>query len=969
MDIFALDWNITAWETEVNDTCLNPRFQTSDWVTISLPIALVIIIFFSFLQPRKKLALGCLYSRPGIVYPVDVLDTYTERTTFALAFCVCCISILDLFVGNFYFSVDTTHLPSMVRGAVSTLLGFVNVLIVGVVHYPLLLCLTVRRKLYGNIVGLLYSSFWSFFYYIGFVDCVRGGKWLSPQNIVRNLAIFPIDLCYIYLNFRFLFGIIYYLGVCKNTCRKYHESNINNETMMQDVKFEKTHFYRRVTFLLQPSNKWKSSHPSPSRFMLLVRKLYPSYPGFKYSRRIVCTITLSLLCLYEFGLLYTIVFSSFMAELKDAFVLPENSPLFLAIDAANVSSVYFNSRDFIVTLADTLMPTSLICLIFMAASTIHVLINYRNNTVRMWGGDRSSFPVQAYSYSSKVVANLTYSGYQIAYCIWGFIVLHLVLWVVVVVVWYFILGPLINNVRRDNVILQLLRDYWLGLVITYIIYYSQILASRLFFLQKYGKNFGINNRRSYHNMVYFTLFLNVLVGFVSCLLRVLKALLFGIFLVGRVDYCLMYPGLEFFDKGYRAYVGFLELEVIHTHPVIVTFCHCLWQVARTESDRRSALEKTEDEHQVLERRRRKVVRNKWQLGYTLVRNPILLRDRLSNLIGIQGERETGIGNGGFTIEMDSVEGTTNPLCSSEEYQALEMKPSNRGRGQHRKIQDLVAMKAEECTGEARSLDSQGEGITPRDYSSTERHHEEPEGHDENDFSSSRIQEPSIGKGISAGNIHIGQCSPCTGHCNTQSNVKTGNANPEENIHDPSRGMVDVGLDEGFRTLDSNDPGTDTFWQANPNVHHRPDHLNHIEAIELPVDDCVQNPESNKNKGLKSSGCRGQLDESDGDEDREGDFLESSQISVFSNQSFEDLLETSLDPDHIADCIEQGVDLVSYVEEEMWKNLLHEGSSTLKRVKQEEQKTHHPVVEEKNGEVPKKDSTAEISERSTKHLEE
>lgn len=258
------------------------------------------------------------------------------------------------------------------------------------------------------------------------------------------------------------------------------------------------------------------------------------------------------------------------------------------------------------------------------------------------------------------------------------------------------------------------------------------------------------------------------------------------------------------------------------------------------------------------------------------------------------------------------------------------------------------MKVEESTGEARSLDSQGEGITPQDYSSTERNHEEPKDHDENDSASTRVQEPSLGKGDSAGNIHSGQCSPCTGHCNTQRNVKTGNANPEEIIHDPSRGMVDV--DEGFRTPDSNDPGTDTCWQANPNVHHRPDNLNHIEATELPVDDCVQNPESNRNKDLKSSWGRGQLDGSDGDEDREGDFLESSQISVFSNQSFEDLLETSIDPDHMADCREQGVDLVSYVEEEMWKNLLHEGRSTLKRVKQEEQKTR-PVIEEKNGDIP------------------
>nr|XP_054755000.1 stimulated by retinoic acid gene 6 protein-like [Lytechinus pictus] len=917
MDVFESYWNVTG-ETDVNNTCLNSRYTTSEWIYISLPIALVIIIFFSFLQRRKKLALGCLYGRPGTVYPVDVLDTYTERTTFALAFCVCCISILDLFVGNYYFSVDTTHLPSMVQGAVWTLFGFVNVIIVGIIHYPLLLCLTVRHKLYGNIVGLLYSAFWSFFYYIGFVDCLSGGDWLTPENIVRNLAIFPINICYVYLNIRFLFGIFYYLHICKKSSKKCLENKNNREDSTQDMYFEKTHFYKRVTYLLQPSHKQESFHPS--RFLLLWRKLYPSYPGFKYSRRIVCTITLSLLCLYEFGLLYTIGFSALMIDLKDVFLLDENGPLFLAIDAANISSAYINTKEFIVTLADTLMPTSVICLIFMGASTFHALLHYRDDTVRIWGGDRSSFPVQAYSYSKKVVANLTYSGYQIAYCIWGFIFFHLILWLAVVFVWYFILGPLINNTRRDNIVLQLLRDYWLGFVITYVIYYSQILVSRLFFLQKYGKNFGINNRRSYHNMVYFTLFLNVLVGFASCLLRILKALLFGIFLLGRVDYCLMYPGLEFFDKGYRSYVGFLELEVIHTHPVIVTFCHCLWQVAHKERDRRDRLQNTGDEQEELERKRRKVIRNKWQLGYTLVRNPVLLQDRLSNLIGIPEVREIGNQNGGFTIEIGRIEGTTSPVCSSEEYQAIEMKAPNMARGLHQASQDFVTMKVKDCLDEVSFHNSQGNDASPQDCSSAERNHKESRDNVENVVPASTGNlEPSSGKGQLASIVDQGQSSPCTSHDAHDGNVNNENPNNAGNVNEPS--MITV--DEGIGTPDSNISGTGTSCRVT-GLHHQSDHT---EATELPVD---QN--NDKNEGLKTGALP---DRSDEDEEREEDFLESSQLSVFSNQSFEELLKSSLDPGHIADCREQGVDLVSYVEEEMWKNLLHEGRSTLKRAKQED----------------------------------
>ena len=59
----------------------------------------------------------------------------------------------------------------------------------------------------------------------------------------------------------------------------------------------------------------------------------------------------------------------------------------------------------------------------------------------------------------------------------------------------------------------------------------------------------LSSRRAFHNTVYFMFFLNVLVGLASCLLRILKTFLFGVLLVGRIDRCLMYPGLELMDKG------------------------------------------------------------------------------------------------------------------------------------------------------------------------------------------------------------------------------------------------------------------------------------------------------------------------------------------------------------------------------------------------------------------------------------
>ena len=53
----------------------------------------------------------------------------------------------------------------------------------------------------------------------------------------------------------------------------------------------------------------------------------------------------------------------------------------------------------------------------------------------------------------------------------------------------------------------------LSLVVTYALYYSQVLVSRLFFLQKFGKVFGINNRYHIHSLTQSFSYVKVVVEF------------------------------------------------------------------------------------------------------------------------------------------------------------------------------------------------------------------------------------------------------------------------------------------------------------------------------------------------------------------------------------------------------------------------------------------------------------------------
>lgn len=57
------------------------------------------------------------------------------------------------------------------------------------------------------------------------------------------------------------------------------------------------------------------------------------------------------------------------------------------------------------------------------------------------------------------------------------------------------------------------------------------------------------NRRMFHVVVYITLFVNVIVGLVSCLMRIIKAVIFGVLFIGRIDRSTLMRGWELWDPG------------------------------------------------------------------------------------------------------------------------------------------------------------------------------------------------------------------------------------------------------------------------------------------------------------------------------------------------------------------------------------------------------------------------------------
>ncbi|KAJ8298345.1 hypothetical protein KUTeg_024876, partial [Tegillarca granosa] len=76
-------------------------------------------------------------------------------------------------------------------------------------------------------------------------------------------------------------------------------------------------------------------------------------------------------------------------------------------------------------------------------------------------------------------------------------------------------------------------------------------------------------------------FYNIFVGLISCLMRVLKAILLGALFLPRLDHSTLPRKFQWFDPGFDAYCGYMHVESAHSHPVVMVFISIL-QAARLQ---------------------------------------------------------------------------------------------------------------------------------------------------------------------------------------------------------------------------------------------------------------------------------------------------------------------------------------------------------------------------------------------------
>ncbi|XP_071786210.1 stimulated by retinoic acid gene 6 protein-like isoform X2 [Asterias amurensis] len=293
-------------------------------------------------------------------------------------------------------------------------------------------------------------------------------------------------------------------------------------------------------------------------------------------------------------------------------------------------------------------------------SNIDAQKRYREHTLQLWKGDRSFQAGIVLSNEAIMMQSTRYIGFRLAFAIIGVDILLIVLLVcfVIIEIWF----------------VSLLEEYWLTLVLFFVLGVVQAAMTRLVFLQRADDEdrslnifrkrktyLGLDNRRVFHVVFYFSMFVNVIQAALAGLFRLLDSVVIGLFLIGRVDRCAMQRDWESRDGAFTAYISFLQLEVSHTHPVVITFCHLLNElIAQRKRDSTPLPGPAENIYAVVnegcsqttsegpsscrpavptvDRVMSSRVRNRWFLALTLTRNPTLIplrkkpKDEISSIL-------------------------------------------------------------------------------------------------------------------------------------------------------------------------------------------------------------------------------------------------------------------------------------------------------------------------------------------------
>uniref|UniRef100_A0A673V3L2 Stimulated by retinoic acid gene 6 protein-like n=2 Tax=Suricata suricatta TaxID=37032 RepID=A0A673V3L2_SURSU len=523
----------------------------------SLIPSLFIILVLSFLQRREHRkqrddTSHLLENRFGIIIPLDFVGTFSNRWSYGIAFGATANKVMFLFSEGY----QPLQIPQWAQAFV-LLIGGMEV---GLSYFPFFACLSSEFHLVSSILGFSYSLIWFAVTILHIIECPHG-QFLGKYETV--MFYWPSLLCLAFLLGRFLHMFVKSLRV-----------HLGWELQREEKPFLEVHQAEHVKRLL------RKAPPQETKKSWFQTRIYEWDPCFQFPSRMIGTTVLAFICLYLFIVIEFCMFvyvrdelDVFEGELEN-YIASMNQTGTLIPAILQVKELMNVSKGVWLV---TILPSSLTCVSYL----FHILACYRKHMKRLWAGNKHFLPLKFHhpSSSESVVAIARYSGWQIAYILWGYLIIHVVQSLCGLMIMYSLVLPVVHNQGLE--MLQGLGIGTLTISIVLGLMILQVWIATAFFLQPKmsaadkQKPLALNSRKAFQNFNYFLFFYNVLLGLGACLSRLLISCILGTWLIARIDRTIMQNGYEGADMGFGAWIGMLYVDHYHTNPVLVSFCNIL----------------------------------------------------------------------------------------------------------------------------------------------------------------------------------------------------------------------------------------------------------------------------------------------------------------------------------------------------------------------------------------------------------
>uniref|UniRef100_A0AAQ5YR20 Receptor for retinol uptake STRA6 n=1 Tax=Amphiprion ocellaris TaxID=80972 RepID=A0AAQ5YR20_AMPOC len=282
---------------------------------------------------------------------------------------------------------------------------------------------------------------------------------------------------------------------------------------------------------------------------------------------------------------------------------------------------------------------------YISAMTLSALVNlamlmrsmvlHRSNLKGLYRGDiYNVYNCQRSIRASRpaLVCWMGYTSFTAAHIFIGMIIQTMVFFLCLLVAVFLIIIPVLH--RQNLFLFQMLWSMWPFWLMILLAVLIQHITARFCFIKKTAGTRDLDNRGNLFLLTYLLFPVNVLIGVLLAVWRLVITALFNIVHMGRVDISLLNRNVEAFDPAYRCYAHYLKIEVSQSHPVMKAFCGMLLQSVGQDGKAGQRSRDAEEGIQLVQQEKKqhkvssaKRARGHWQLLYTLVNNPSLVGTR------------------------------------------------------------------------------------------------------------------------------------------------------------------------------------------------------------------------------------------------------------------------------------------------------------------------------------------------------